>query len=72
MKSLPDYFELPQHPKPPLQTLFRGAGEEALDLLSKMLTWDPLKRISAREVKKILLLGTMSSLLYGGSAADTP
>jgi mitogen-activated protein kinase 7 len=26
--------------------LFKGAGDEALDLLSKMLTFDPYKRIS--------------------------
>ncbi|CAG8561260.1 6641_t:CDS:2, partial [Dentiscutata heterogama] len=33
----------------PLKTLFTAAGNDAIDLLEKMLTFDPNKRISARE-----------------------
>lgn len=50
MNLLPDYFEPPVTPKPPLQQLFSAASAPALDLLQRLLTFDPLKRITAREV----------------------
>lgn len=57
MSKLPDYFPLPVHPSSPLQFIFTAASEDALDLLQRMLTFDPLKRITAREV-------TFKSLLF--------
>lgn len=49
MSTLPDYFHLPKHPKQPLQSIFTAASPEAIDLLGKMLTWNPNKRITAAD-----------------------
>lgn len=49
MHTLPDHFPLPKHPKAPLQQIFTAASPEAVDLLAKMLTWNPAKRITAAE-----------------------
>ena len=50
MTSLPDYHEFQKFPKTPLKTLFTAASNDALDLLEKMLLFDPLRRIDAEEV----------------------
>ncbi|KAJ3409222.1 TFIIH complex serine/threonine-protein kinase subunit kin28 [Chytridiales sp. JEL 0842] len=49
--DLPDKknLQFPPYPKTPLKTLFTAAGDDALDLLEKMLIFDPLKRITAQE-----------------------
>ncbi|KAJ3221068.1 TFIIH complex serine/threonine-protein kinase subunit kin28 [Clydaea vesicula] len=49
IKSLPDYYDLPYFPRNSLGSLFTAAGVDALNLLEKMLVFDPLKRISAEE-----------------------
>lgn len=49
MTQLPDYIPLPLFPKPLLRQLFTAASEDALDLLSKLLTFDPANRPTARE-----------------------
>lgn len=50
MTQLPDYVQFPKQPAPTsLGTLFTAAPEDALDLLSKMLLFDPSKRISAMD-----------------------
>ncbi|CAG8519762.1 2110_t:CDS:2 [Acaulospora morrowiae] len=36
-------------PRPPLKQLFTAAGNDAIDLLEKLLTYDPNKRITTRE-----------------------
>ena len=51
MTKLPDYVKFGPFPKSNLRQLFTAAGEDALNLLQKMLTFDPLKRISAKEVR---------------------
>lgn len=49
MKSLPDYAEIKAYPKSPLKGLFTAASDDAIDLLEKMLRYDPIRRISAKE-----------------------
>jgi len=46
MIFLPDYVEYQHVPAPPLRSLFPMASDDALDLLSKMFTYDPKARIS--------------------------
>ncbi|KAI9347203.1 kinase-like domain-containing protein, partial [Zopfochytrium polystomum] len=49
LNDLPDKknLEFPMFPRTPLKTLFTAAGDDALDLLEKMLVYDPVKRITA-------------------------
>ncbi|XP_028786862.1 cyclin-dependent kinase D-3-like [Neltuma alba] len=47
MVYLPDYVEYQHVPAPPFRSLFPMASDDALDLLSKMFTFDPKARISA-------------------------
>lgn len=49
MRVLPDYVAFPPQAKPPLKSIFNAAPDDALDLLERMLTFDPLRRITARE-----------------------
>ncbi|GMH17068.1 hypothetical protein Nepgr_018909 [Nepenthes gracilis] len=49
MVYLPDYVEYQYVPAPPLRSLFPMASDDALDLLSKMFTYDPRARISAQQ-----------------------
>lgn len=50
MPLLPDYIPPQQLPRPSLQALFSAASEDALDLLQRLFAYDPLKRITARQV----------------------
>ncbi|KAJ9676885.1 hypothetical protein PVL29_022072 [Vitis rotundifolia] len=49
MVYLPDYVEYQFVPAPPLRSLFPMASDDALDLLSKMFTYDPKARISVQQ-----------------------
>ncbi|KAK9277866.1 hypothetical protein L1049_027423 [Liquidambar formosana] len=49
MLYLPDYVEYQYVPAPPLRSLFPMASDDALDLLSKMFTYDPTARISVQQ-----------------------
>lgn len=49
MVYLPDYVEYQYVPAPPLRSLFPMASDDALDLLSKMFTYDPKARITAQQ-----------------------
>lgn len=49
MTQLPDYVKFEPTPAPPLRSLFSAAGEDAMDLLFKMLKFDPVQRISATD-----------------------
>jgi cyclin-dependent kinase 7 len=49
MQYLPDYVEYQHVLAPPLRTLFPMATDDALDLLSKMFTYDPKARITAHQ-----------------------
>lgn len=52
MNTLPDFMEFKKYPKPrpgDWSNLFSAAPSEALDLLQKMLKFDPSTRISAKE-----------------------
>jgi len=52
MKELPYYIEFNVCPTPPLKQLFSAASDDALDLLSKFLRFDPNARITASEALK--------------------
>eukprot|EP00501_MAST-03F_sp_TOSAG23-6_P000868 GSMAST32.ASY1.ANO1.904.1 assembled CDS len=49
MTSLPSYIGFTPCKAPPLKSLFIGASSAAVDLISKLLIYDPSKRISAKE-----------------------
>jgi cyclin-dependent kinase 7 len=49
MTSLPDYVEFQFCPAPPIKSLFPMATDDALDLLSRMLAFDPRTRITAQQ-----------------------
>ena len=49
MTSLPDYVEFQFCPAPPIKSLFPMATDDALDLLSRMLAFDPRARITAQQ-----------------------
>jgi cyclin-dependent kinase 7 len=38
-----------RHPRPPLRQLFTAASDDALDLMERMLAYDPRRRTTARE-----------------------
>jgi cyclin-dependent kinase 7 len=59
MLYLPDYVEYSQVPAPPLRTLFPMASDDALDLLSKMFTYDPKARITAQQALEHRLVLTL-------------
>jgi cyclin-dependent kinase 7 len=50
MKSLPDFVPFSRCSGTPLRQIFTNASDEALDLLSKFLKYDPMQRISAADV----------------------
>lgn len=58
MQYLPDYVEYQHVPAPPLRTLFPMASDDALDLLSKMFTYDPKARITAHQALEHRLVQT--------------
>lgn len=49
MVYLPDYVEYQFVSAPPLRSLFPMASDDALDLLSRMFTYDPKARITAQQ-----------------------
>jgi cyclin-dependent kinase 7 len=49
MASLPNYIEFTPSTPPPLSSVFSAASEDALDLLSKLLKFNPSERPSAIE-----------------------
>ncbi|KAI8866505.1 CMGC/CDK/CDK7 protein kinase [Ramicandelaber brevisporus] len=49
VKELSSYVAFKPNPKPPMRDLFTGASMEALDLLERMLTFNPNNRPSAKD-----------------------
>jgi cyclin-dependent kinase 7 len=56
MKKLPDYVSYRSFARTPLRQLFSAASDDALDLLEKMIIFDPAKRISSQQA--IILIET--------------
>ncbi|KAL7753986.1 TFIIH complex serine/threonine-protein kinase subunit kin28 [Sorochytrium milnesiophthora] len=53
ISALPSYFPPAKvYPKPPLKAFLTGASDDALDLLEKMYTYNPLRRPAAEECLK--------------------
>ncbi|TDH72617.1 hypothetical protein CCR75_004294 [Bremia lactucae] len=52
MTSLANFIEFTPSSAPPLASIFSAASEDALDLLAKLLKFDPMKRITAVEALK--------------------
>lgn len=51
MKTLPLYMpSTEQFPKPTLRFIFPAASQDTIDMISKLLLYDPSKRMSANEV----------------------
>ena len=50
MKDLPDFVAFKQFPAIPLRDIFSAAGDDLLDLLSKLFRYYPVERCSATEV----------------------
>jgi serine/threonine protein kinase len=49
VRALPDFVEFNHQPKPDKRTLFKGITDDALDLLNRLLTFDPNARITAEQ-----------------------
>ncbi|RKP39931.1 kinase-like domain-containing protein [Dimargaris cristalligena] len=47
--QLPDYVQFKQYPRTPLTTLFTATTPDSIDLMEKMLVYNPIKRITALE-----------------------
>ena len=50
--NLPDYIQFKHHPGTPLGDIFTAAGDDLLDLLEKLVTLYPLKRINSTTALK--------------------
>jgi cyclin-dependent kinase 7 len=49
MENLPDYVPFSKTPAIPLKQMFSAASDDAIDLLSRMLKYDPNQRVTASE-----------------------
>ncbi|KAG2375139.1 hypothetical protein C9374_010143 [Naegleria lovaniensis] len=52
VKLLPNYIEFEPFPKTDFSALFTAASRDAIDLISKLLVFDPNKRITAQQALK--------------------
>ncbi|KAJ3050491.1 TFIIH complex serine/threonine-protein kinase subunit kin28 [Rhizophlyctis rosea] len=64
MKHLPSFVEFKRYQRTPYSQLFTAAGPDALDLLDKLLQFDPLKRLSAAD--------TLDHFYFRNSPRPTP
>lgn len=56
MEFLPDFVQFKPCPATPLKDIFIAASDDLLDLIQKMLTMDPLQRITATQVSTLNVL----------------
>lgn len=54
MEYLPDFVQFKPCPATPLKDIFIAASDDLLDVLQRMLTMDPLRRINATEVDSLI------------------
>lgn len=52
MTSLPDYVSFKIFPGTPLEHIFSAAGDDLLELLQGLFTFNPLTRTTATQVRK--------------------
>lgn len=62
MTSLPDYVPFNHCPPTPFRNLFTAAGDDAIDLLSKLMKFNPLERLTAAEVRSVVYREILISL----------
>ena len=65
VSKLPDYkYTFPQWKSKPFAELFPNLDKEGIDLLSKLLTMDPEKRISIREALQHVKIENIFKIIY--------
>ena len=47
LTQLPDYIQFKQNPGTPLRDIFTAAGDDLLDILGKLVTLCPMRRVDA-------------------------
>jgi cyclin-dependent kinase 7 len=51
-------------PRTPFKSLFTAAGDDSLDLLDKMLVYDPYKRITSLDVSIVIVFYISYLIIY--------
>lgn len=71
-KSLPHYMNFEQHPKQDLSQLFSAASPDTLDMLAKLLLYDPMRRLTAHGVSRHAVAPLRRSRLACAAEVLTP
>lgn len=55
LSSLPDYVSFKSFPGTPLEQIFTAAGDDLLELLQGLFTFNPLARTTATQVRSTII-----------------